>query len=155
MACSLHPKFDMRFFPSLLFTLICIAGLSQDKGQNQNIRVVIGNVRDAEGTLWVALFNSEENFLNERFRSLKLTPNKGQVVGEFEDIPPGNYAISVLHDTNNNKIVDKNAFGMPTEGVGFSNNAMGRFGPPDYKNVVFEFPKESEIVINLKYMTGK
>ena len=123
-------------------------------GQNQDIKVVIESVRDSEGTLWVALFNSEDQFLKERFRSLKLAPQKGKLAGVFENIPPGQYAISVLHDTNNNKVVDKNAIGIPVEGVGFSNNVMGRFGPPDYKKVVFEFPAQSEIVIKMKYMTG-
>ena len=153
MACSLHFNFSMKLLTTLFFISCIFLTVKNATGQSKNITVVIDNVKDAEGTLWVALFNNEEQFLKERFRSLKLTPKEGQVVGTFEDIPEGKYAISVLHDTNNNKVVDKNAIGMPTEGVGFSNNAMGRFGPPDYDKVAFDFPKHNEIKIKLKYMT--
>lgn len=139
----------------ILLALLLVSISTASFSQNQDIKIVIDNVRDADGTMWVALFNSEEQFLKERFRSLKLTAQKGQVVGAFENVPPGNYAISVLHDTNNNREVDKNAIGMPTEGVGFSNNVMGRFGPPDFKKASFEFPEQKEVVIKLKYMTGK
>ena len=149
-AFSITPMKSFRFLLVTVGSVLLINTFSFS--QNQDIKIVIEGVKDAKGTIWVALFNSEEQFMKERFRSLKLTPQQGQVIGVFEDIPAGNYAITVMHDANNNKELDKNAIGIPQEGFGFSNNAMGRFGPPDYKKVVFEFPKQKEIAIKLRYM---
>jgi uncharacterized protein (DUF2141 family) len=134
-----------------LASVILMATISA-VAQNQEIKVIIDNVKDDQGTLWVALHKPAEDYMKERFMFIQLTPIKGRVSGAFTDVPPGIYAISVLHDANNNKVVDKNSIGIPLEGVGFSNDAMGRFGPPEFKKVAFEVPKQKELVITMKYM---
>ena len=139
-------------FNQIRNTLLGLLTASAFLTHGQEIKLTIENVKDEVGTLWVALYNSEDQFMKTRFQSLKLTPQKGQVVGVFQDVPPGIYAVSVIHDTNNNRELDKNAFGIPKEGFGFSNNAMGTFGPPDFKDTSFEYPDKKEIVIKLKYM---
>ena len=45
--------------------------------------------------------------------------------------------------------MDKNMMGIPKEAYGFSNNAKGFFGKPDYKDVKFEL-KSSEKQIDIK-----
>jgi len=62
----------------------------------------------------------------------------------------GIYAISLFIDSNDNKKLDKNLIGIPTEQYGFSNNAMGFLGKPSFKNASFELIKNSEIKIKLK-----
>lgn len=49
----------------------------------------------------------------------------------FDDIPAGSYAIALFHDENGNGKVDTR-LGIPTEGVGFSNNPRLWFGPPSF-----------------------
>ena len=51
---------------------------------------------------------------------------------------PGTYAVAIYHDENGNKKFDKNFFGLPTEGFGFSNNPGILFGPPDHDEAAFE-----------------
>ena len=51
---------------------------------------------------------------------------------QFDNLPEGEYAVSVFHDLNSNGKLDSNAVGMPTEPYGFSNNAAGNFGPPSF-----------------------
>jgi len=41
---------------------------------------------------------------------------------DFEDIPPGTYALVVIHDENMNGKLDTNWVGIPKEGYGFSND---------------------------------
>ena len=43
----------------------------------------------------------------------------------------GDYAVSVIHDENNNAKLDTFA-GIPREGFGFSRNPAIRFGPPKF-----------------------
>ena len=56
---------------------------------------------------------------------------KGVTVVRVEGVPPGVYAAQVYHDRNDNERVDRSRpFGLPTEEVGFSNNApVGLRGP--------------------------
>ena len=56
----------------------------------------------------------------------------------FRDLPPGKYAVAAYVDNNRNGRLDKNFLGMPTEIYGFSNNARGMFGPPDFSEAAFE-----------------
>ena len=70
----------------------------------------------------------------------------------FSDIKPGNYAVSVFHDENQNKDLDQGMLGKPKEGYGFSNNVMGLIGPPSFKKARFYVPDgKSSIAIKLKY----
>ena len=41
---------------------------------------------------------------------------------------PGVYAAQAFHDENMNDKVDRNVLGLPTVGIGFSNDAPFRFG---------------------------
>ncbi len=56
---------------------------------------------------------------------------KGVTTVRVEGVPPGVYAAQVFHDSNDNDRVDRlKLLGLPTEEVGFSNNApVGLHGP--------------------------
>jgi len=41
----------------------------------------------------------------------------------------------IVYDEDNSGELDTGLFGIPTELVGFSNNAKGLFGPPDFDDV--------------------
>ena len=69
----------------------------------------------------------------------------------FKDLPEGEYAFAVYHDANANGKMDKNLIGMPTEDFAFSNNAMGKMGPPDYASAKFAMPAAGATVrVSLK-----
>lgn len=55
---------------------------------------------------------------------------------DLKGIPPGAYALSIMHDENGNGRLDTFA-GIPKEGFGFSRNPAIRFGPPNFAAVVF------------------
>lgn len=154
MACSLHFDFILminRRNALILLTLGLLPAISLI-AQGQEIKVSINNLKDDTGTIWVALHLPGEEYMKERFMWFKVPAQKGSVSGVFKDVPDGVYAISVMHDFNNNRELDKNAFGIPQEGFGFSNDAMGRFGPPAFKKAAFEVPKQKEITIKMRYM---
>ena len=58
---------------------------------------------------------------------------------DFEDIPPGTYALAVIHDENMNGKLDTNWLGIPKEDYGFSNDAKGLFGAPSYPAASFQY----------------
>jgi uncharacterized protein (DUF2141 family) len=70
----------------------------------------------------------------------------------FEDIPPGRYALAVVHDENMNGKLDTNAFGIPTEGYGFSNDVTGVFGAPAFSAASFAYDgRPLALTIRLRY----
>mgnify|MGYP003950111707 CR=1 FL=1 len=72
----------------------------------------------------------------------------------FENVQPGKYAISVLHDENDNKRMDATERGAPKEGFGFSNNAFpqGR-QTPSFESAAFEYDgSNSTIALEIRYL---
>lgn len=55
------------------------------------------------------------------------------------DVPPGEYAVAVYHDENDNGRLDRGVFGIPVEGTGASNDARGSFGPPSFASARFVY----------------
>lgn len=79
-----------------------------------------------------------------------IAARKGAVM-TFSAVPPGDYALVVLHDENSNGKVDT-MLGIPREGVGFSRDAPIRFGPPKWDAVRFHVPSgASETSVTFRY----
>lgn len=136
-----------------LVILACILGItSQAFSQQNNLVVVVKNINEAKGNISVALFNNEKDFTEKMLIGKRTLSKLGEVQVVFENIVPGVYAISVMHDVNENGKIDSNAFGIPKEGFGFSNDAMGMFGPPSFEKAKFSFSGNDQVVINLKYL---
>lgn len=60
-------------------------------------------------------------------------------------VPPGEYAVAVVHDENGNGAFDTNWLGIPKEGFGVSNEATRRFGPPRYREAKFTVPASGAV----------
>ena len=70
----------------------------------------------------------------------------------FDMLEPGDYAVVVIHDDNQNGKLDTGAFGIPKEGYGFSRNAKGRLGPPPFAAARFTLGSTPEVLtITLNY----
>ncbi|WP_221792419.1 DUF2141 domain-containing protein [Aquisediminimonas sediminicola] len=70
----------------------------------------------------------------------------------FGDLPYGRYALSLIHDENNNAKLDTR-LGIPFEGFGFSNNPVILFGPPSFRAASFLIDSATpHQAINIKYM---
>lgn len=101
----------------------------------------------------VALYNNAADFPNKEPYKGSTTKISADVeLIKFENIPYGDYAIAVLHDINKDGKLDKNFFGIPTEGYGFSNNAVEKFGPPSFLKASFAFASwNAKKIIGLEY----
>jgi uncharacterized protein (DUF2141 family) len=91
-----------------------------------------------EGTAMIALYDSEENFLEKRLLGeiSEIKNNEATVI--FSDVPEGIYAISVFHDEDDNGKLNMMMGFYPSEATGASNNAPARFGPPKWEDAKFE-----------------
>ena len=111
-----------------LVALTSAAAMAQAK-----IDVVVKNIKAAKGTIRVGLFTNDENFLKKAVDGKVVKATGKEIAVAFENLKPGDYAVSVIHDENENGELDTNAIGIPSEGFGFGNNAMGMFGPPSFE----------------------
>lgn len=70
----------------------------------------------------------------------------------IEGLPPGTYAMAVMHDENANRRLDTFA-GVPTEGFGFSRNPAVRFGPPRFDAARFAVGGEATVQqVRMRYL---
>ncbi len=123
------------FFALIILLLTFSAsGFAQQNGQS--INVVIDNIKSNDGTLKIGLYNSKEDFLKKPYKAISVKAKKEGVKVTFENIEEGEYAISLYHDEDDNQEMNT-FFKIPTEPYGTSNNAKGRFGPPQWQDAVF------------------
>lgn len=120
--------------------------------QSNSMTVVVKNVKEATGKIAIALYNKDGDFMKKSIARQMTQAKAGEVQLILENVTPGDYAISVMHDANDNGELDSGAFGIPKEGFGFSNDAMGMFGPPSYEKAKFNFTGTDKVAITLKYM---
>ena len=95
------------------------------------------------GLVGCALFNREDGFPfddHHAFRLLEMPISGGHATCIFGDIPPGDYAVAVMHDENGNALLDKSFLGIPQEGFGFSTNAPAHtFSPASFDEAHFTY----------------
>ncbi|WP_299667971.1 DUF2141 domain-containing protein [uncultured Polaribacter sp.] len=134
----------------LIITLI-FSGIytTTSQEENFNLTVHISGLASDRGTLMVGIYNKKENFLKKQFKGdvVHISDKKSVVV--FKDLPKGEYAVSFVHDENNNKKMDTNFFGIPKEAYGCSNNAKGFMGPPKYEDAKFQLAENKTINIKI------
>ena len=66
-----------------------------------------------------------------------VVPASGKVEIHFTGVKPGEYAIALLHDENDNGKADRAMGMMPKEGYGFSRDAPVKMAPPKFDDAVF------------------
>ncbi|WOK08716.1 DUF2141 domain-containing protein [Imperialibacter roseus] len=134
---------------NVLMMILLLAGIESQAGDNQGKLVVkVTNLGDLKGQVMVGLFDKEDNFLKKPVKgvSAKATAEGQELV--FENLPYGEYAVSVIHDENENGELDTFLV-IPTEPYGFSNNVMGKFGPPSFEQTKISFKKDTSVEIKL------
>ena len=105
------------------------------------VTVVVTNFQSDVGEVNLAVYDNDDDFLGENtFTRAKLDVSDNLVEGNVTftlDLEPGEYAITIHHDDNDNGKMDTNFMGIPKEPAAFSNGHVPRFGPPKYKKAAF------------------
>lgn len=115
------------------------------------LSIRMSGFRSADGQVLISVFRGEDGFPGEPSKAWKTAIAKISGDRASVDIAaePGEYAFAILHDENGNNQMDTNWVGIPKEGLGTSNNAKGRMGPPKYRDAKFNVPAEG-VVQNIK-----
>jgi uncharacterized protein (DUF2141 family) len=120
-----------------------------------DVTVTVTNLRSAKGQVLACLTARPKTFPNcEKDPAAKAVtvPAGTSVELRFGDVAPGRYAISLFHDENSNRKLDKKLM-MPAEGYGFSRNAAVVLGPPSFASAAFAVASgEQHQAIKMRYM---
>ena len=101
------------------------------------VDVEVRNLQASTGHLRVAVC-PETEFLQPHCIFHQAVPAaKGSVEVRFINIPPGVYAAQAYLDEHDWGEIRRDMLGFPEEGIGFSNDAPMRFGPPRFADARF------------------
>lgn len=120
------------------------------------IHVRILDIRNSTGTVACALFESPEGFPTEFLQSATnitmIAIRDTQARCNFLDVPPGTYALAVIHDENMDGKLATNWLGIPTEGYGFSSGATASMSAPSFEDASFSYDGHNlDLTITLNY----
>ena len=118
-----------------------------------DLQVSVSAVASAKGWIEFALYRNPDTFakVGTTYRLSRADAQKGMVSYTFKDLEAGKYAVVVYHDVNQNKICDKNFFGVPTEGYAFSNNVRPNLSVPSFEDCSFKFQQDRNVSIKMVY----
>ena len=133
--------------------IMAVLAVSFTSFAQSTLEVTVQNIKEAKGTIRVGLFKTEDTFLKKAAEGKIVKASGSEVTVRFENLKSGDYAVSVIHDENENGELDKNVMGIPKEGFAFGNNAMGMFGPPSFEEakVIVKDNAQAKQLIKLKY----
>ena len=129
---------------AILFGLICFSNSSYSQ---YKLDIEISEIRSNKGNIMLQLFDGKEKVLSQEQNPVK----DNRCLFSFTNLTPGKYAVRYYHDENMNGKMETNLVGKPTEGYGFSNNVIGKFGPPPFEKWLFEINDNKKIVLKPTY----
>jgi uncharacterized protein (DUF2141 family) len=117
------------------------------------ILIHVENAKTSKGPVLCDLFNSADKFPDASpiiGGSVRLAAATLPLDCRFEQLPAGEYAMSVIQDENDNGTLDSNLFGAPTEGYGASNNILPATSAPTWTDSKFALSEKQVLELNVR-----
>lgn len=135
----------MKSYISLLF--IFLSTFAFGKG---TIILNVSNLK-GKGNLHINIYNNAENFsiTGKEYRKKITKVNAKTQTISLGNMPNGVYAIMVFQDENHDGVLNKDFYGLPTEGYGFSNNFKSIIVAPSFYQTKFRLDGTQEINIKI------
>ena len=117
--------------------------------------ITVTDLRSTKGVVRACMTTREDIFpkcIKDPSAHRTVVPAAKTVTIRFPGVKPGNYAIALLHDENDNGKADRALGMMPKEGYGFSRDAPVKMAPPKFKDAVFaQGEATSRLTIKMRY----
>ncbi|NCP19620.1 MAG: DUF2141 domain-containing protein [Erythrobacter sp.] len=148
---------SIQKLPAIALGVAALGTLGNTASVRQDVVVTAVDLRSSEGTVLACLTPSDGAFpdcAKDDNSQKRMVRANTRVTIVFNDVPPGEYAIALLHDENGNGKADKTLF-LPTEGFGFSRNAKLRMGPPRFSAAAFQVSSDAPVyqTIRMRYLS--
>ena len=129
----------------------CLA-LVASSAYADTLQVTVSGIKPGQGNLRVAVFDEAHRgqFAEGKYLSSAEAPAKEkQMTVEIPDLEPGEYAVAVIQDLNENGKLDRNMLKIPKEPYGFSGS--WKWGGASYDEASFHTDEvKYSITIKLK-----
>ncbi len=138
------------FTKKLFCTLIpfLFLGFTLPNKSNGILSVIVSGIDNSSGSIRVAIYNSEDNFLEKKsyvYTQNKPVGNNKSLRFDF-NIPNGFYAVSCYHDIDDNHELNKNYMGVPVEPYAISNNFNVKWRRPTFDETKIAFSKPAQTI---------
>ena len=119
---------------------------------NTDLVFVVKGSQSNTGKVLCGLYNKQEGFLekNKELATSHVKPSNGQATCVFKDIAPGTYAVSFMHDLNDNGSMDNNMIGIPKEPWGMSQDPVVVMSAPSFDKCSFVHPSKTPLSASLR-----
>ena len=133
-------------------TILLVLFLSITINGQASLNIHIEGIKEIRGEIYIGLYRNKINFRNTDsvFMDKIIPANGHEIIAKMENLPKGEYALTLFHDKNSNGKLDKNWFGKPKEKYGFSNNPKIRFKAPGFEKCSFFVEEDVDITIEMK-----
>lgn len=120
-----------------------------------DVVITVTDIRSSKGVVRACMTTREDIFpkcIKDPAAHRTVVPADGTIEIRFTGVKPGDYAIALLHDENDNGKADRAMGMMPKEGYGFSRDAPVKMAPPKFKHAVFRIGEGSQrVTIKMRY----
>ena len=124
--------------------LLCILAFTLFSKTDHDLSIEVVGIKQIQGSIMVAVYDTPDTFLSQEVVAGNGFKVMADTLMAKIQLPYGKYAISVYHDLNSDGELNTNILGIPKEPVGFSNDAKGNFGPPDFEKAAFDFTQDHQ-----------
>jgi len=106
---------------------------------NPQLTIHVQNIKSLKGEIIIGVFNTDKDFLKDgvAIKNYTIAIDEATETIVINDLPKGEYAVSLYHDENSDNECNRNFLGIPKEAYGFSNNVKPKFSAPSYKDCKF------------------
>lgn len=146
----------LSIFISSIFLLILFTSFSNGPDSTFSLTINVDSLRNSKGIVQFGLYNTEGSIPDEKFTKYyklskaKIANNSSTIA--FNNIPIGKYAVSILHDENNDGKINRGIV-LPKEGIGFSNyQTIGFSNRPTFDKASFIINCDKDIRVKVIYM---
>ncbi len=122
-------------------TLACVAQ------ETVSLKVTIPNASSDTGKMMIGIYVKDTFMKGAPLQGTSVAIVDGVATATFDNLPVGEYAITVVHDKNENGRMDYEN-GMPGEPYGLSNNPMS-YGPPQWDEAKITLKEHAAIIVRL------
>lgn len=147
---------QLIIFAVAYITLLALSSFNNQKGETYSLTIEVNDLQNSNGVVQFALYNKDGTIPDEDYKKcckiLKEKIQNGTSKTTFSNLPKGKYAVNILHDENENGVIDK-GFILPIEGIGFSNyKSVGLTNRPNFKKASIELNNNMKMEIKIIYL---
>jgi uncharacterized protein (DUF2141 family) len=124
----------------------------------ETLTVVVNGIRSQKGEICIGVYAQDKAkafplSTTDVLKSVCKKITGGSLKHQFTGLKAGNYAVAIVDDQNGDRKLNRDFFGIPTEGFGISQNPTVSIqtGTPKFRDARFALNKNTTINITVKY----